>query len=135
MTHGLLERRQGPDERTQGNLDVMGVGPHHVQDIGDCLEAGVNFVVVPYKGKPTKISRSRFPAYEGECRCRRLKDHPGDHICITHLDWVNGCPWPSRKAVRANLAEAFKLPLEGLDAWLGREGASPPPGPSPPPAV
>ena len=33
------------DERTEGDLHIVEIGAHQVEDIGHCLEAGVNFVV------------------------------------------------------------------------------------------
>jgi hypothetical protein len=45
MSNRLIERGHRSDEGTECDLHVMEIGAHHVEDIGDCLEAGVNLVV------------------------------------------------------------------------------------------
>ena len=45
MSNRLFERGDRSDERTEGDLHIVEIGAHQVEDIGHCLEAGVNFVV------------------------------------------------------------------------------------------
>jgi hypothetical protein len=43
--HRLFERCHCPDKRPEGDLHIVEIGADQVEDIGHCLEAGVNFVV------------------------------------------------------------------------------------------
>jgi hypothetical protein len=45
VTDCLFQRCHGSDERTEGDLHIVEIGAHQVEDICHCLEAGVNFVV------------------------------------------------------------------------------------------
>jgi hypothetical protein len=45
VANRLFERGDCSDERTEGDLHIVEIGAHQVEDIGHCLEAGVNSVV------------------------------------------------------------------------------------------
>ena len=52
VANRLFERGDRSDERTEGDLHIVEIGPHQVEDIGHCLESGVNFVVESIKMLP-----------------------------------------------------------------------------------
>lgn len=45
VANRLFERGNCSDEESEGDLHILEIGAHQVEDIGHCLEAGVNFVV------------------------------------------------------------------------------------------
>ena len=58
VANGLFERSDRSDEGTEGDLHIVEIGAHQVEDIGHRLEAGVNFVVESMRRCP--ISRNSF---------------------------------------------------------------------------
>ena len=69
VANRLFERGDGSDERTEGDLHIVEIGAHQVENVGHRLETGVNFVVESIETLPDH--EELLLRYSGETRLLR----------------------------------------------------------------